>query len=684
MVTPQLTNHEVEDILESVLSKIGTGLHKEADKDLNTVLNDAQISPFYRSKAMLLQAESILMQGNLNQALNISEQCLEYAVKNSIIESQAAALVYIGDIHHKIGNFQKALDSFNLAKSIYEDKEDKLAIGNVIAKIGTSYLAISLYDDALVNFEKALSIFTDSNKPHQIARVIGNIGIIYKSRGYHQKSLEYYFKALRMHEEMGATSYIATVCGNIGNTYSTMGQNEKAMEYYKKALYLHEKLDEKLGVARVLGNLGLLYCDLGSFNTALDMYTKALSIHEETGEKNAIAKIICNIGNIYTQIGSYHKALEFYYKALETLQEENDKLSIAVVLGNIANVYLYRNESEKALDYNNKSLQIHRERGDKSRIAVVLGNIGNAYLSIKSYDIALEYLNEALSLHNEVGELISVAIVTGNIGKMFIDNNYKHFCLRTAESYFRRSIELSEKLNIRDNSLSLYQSLSELLEKEKRWEELAQVYKKYHELYIEVQNEEVKKQADKFGWERTLLEMEKQKEIEAIKNEAEKKILQENINFQQTSFENQSRELKSTIEELVRKNSLLQHIQSDIKKITPYTLREGADLIKQLSDRVERNITPLESNQHIRNQLHDVHKDFIANLHESFPDLTLMELKIAALLSMKLTSSNIAVALFLSKRTVESHRLSLRKKIGLGKDDDIYAELARYRVKSFL
>jgi DNA-binding CsgD family transcriptional regulator len=95
---------------------------------------------------------------------------------------------------------------------------------------------------------------------------------------------------------------------------------------------------------------------------------------------------------------------------------------------------------------------------------------------------------------------------------------------------------------------------------------------------------------------------------------------------------------------------------------------------------VERNITPLESNQQLHNQLNEIHKDFMYNLHEKFPDLTTMELKIAALLSMKLTSSNIAAALFLSKRTVESHRLSLRKKCSIGKDDNIYEELSKYMV----
>ncbi|MBK9247464.1 MAG: hypothetical protein IPM69_04960 [Ignavibacteria bacterium] len=55
-----------------------------------------------------------------------------------------------------------------------------------------------------------------------------------------------------------------------------------------------------------------------------------------------------------------------------------------------------------------------------------------------------------------------------------------------------------------------------------------------------------------------------------------------------------------------------------------------------------------------------------------------MELKIAVLLNMKFTSSNISSALFLAKRTVEFHRHNLRKKMKLEVSQDIYQVLATY------
>ena len=140
----------------------------------------------------------------------------------------------------------------------------------------------------------------------------------------------------------------------------------------------------------------------------------------------------------------------------------------------------------------------------------------------------------------------------------------------------------------------------------------------------------------------------------------------------------QAIEVEHSIQELVKKNGLLQQIQSDIKKIAPFTMREGIEYIVQLKDRVSRHITPLDSEKELDKQWMVTHGCFIKNLQLSFPDLTTMELKIAVLLNMKFTTSNIGSALFLSKRTVEFHRHNLRKKMKLNTNHDIYQVLASY------
>jgi phospholipid N-methyltransferase len=291
-----------------------------------------------------------------------------------------------------------------------------------------------------------------------------------------------------------------------------------------------------------------------------------------------------------------------------------------------------------------EAYQLYKDLHQEVEAALFACNIGHGYYLFGEYEQAFLYSHESLPILQKNGRQVEATGAYRTIGLVYASPNYMGYNCEKAEKILLEVIDSYTHLGTKLYLYQTHEFLATLYKQEHRWEEYAEHIEKYHQLSIEVQNEEVKKQADRFGWERKVIEMEKEKEIEKIKNETDKKILEETINFQKLSIEQQSRELKNTIEELVRKNTLLQHIQSDIKKIAPHTIREGTEHIKHLLDRVERNITPLESNQQLHNQLNEIHKDFMYNLHEKFPDLTIMELKIAALLSMKLTSSNIAAA----------------------------------------
>jgi DNA-binding CsgD family transcriptional regulator len=53
-----------------------------------------------------------------------------------------------------------------------------------------------------------------------------------------------------------------------------------------------------------------------------------------------------------------------------------------------------------------------------------------------------------------------------------------------------------------------------------------------------------------------------------------------------------------------------------------------------------------------------------------------MEIKICALLKLKLTTADIAKLLCLSERSVEGHRLHIRRKMGLAQREELHSALA--------
>jgi len=70
---------------------------------------------------------------------------------------------------------------------------------------------------------------------------------------------------------------------------------------------------------------------------------------------------------------------------------------------------------------------------------------------------------------------------------------------------------------------------------------------------------------------------------------------------------------------------------------------------------------------------------FQSQLITTYPELTKMELKICSFLRMNLTSLEVAHLMCKSERSIEWHRLNIRKKLGLTREQDVYAVLAAIR-----
>src|SRR3989339_576379 len=83
---------------------------------------------------------------------------------------------------------------------------------------------------------------------------------------------------------------------------------------------------------------------------------------------------------------------------------------------------------------------------------------------------------------------------------------------------------------------------------------------------------------------------------------------------------------------------------------------------------INLNVKSEESWKIFETQFKAIHRGFMEYIASKYFDLTVMEMKVCALLKINLSSKEISTLLNLSTRTVEDHRLNIRKKLGLDKD----------------
>ena len=264
----------------------------------------------------------------------------------------------------------------------------------------------------------------------------------------------------------------------IGLAYWNLSNYSLSLEYYSKAMELGEKTGDKIGVAVVLGNMGIVYSNLTDYSRALEYFGNALIAHEELGMKTEVANVTCNIGVIYRTLGDYTRALEYF----------------------------------------RSSLAAFKDLGNKAEVARVTGNIGNVFSLTSNFQQALEYYKIALSSHEELGNVADTAIVIGYIGHMYAEKSFEEYDPEKAKKYLLDAIAIDEKVGTKADLYENHRIIAKLYKAEKNWEKFAEHFEKYHNLEREVHNDDAKKQAQRFAIERDIAVMQREKEIQLIKN----------------------------------------------------------------------------------------------------------------------------------------------------------------------
>ncbi|WP_373059594.1 triple tyrosine motif-containing protein [Zunongwangia sp. H14] len=146
--------------------------------------------------------------------------------------------------------------------------------------------------------------------------------------------------------------------------------------------------------------------------------------------------------------------------------------------------------------------------------------------------------------------------------------------------------------------------------------------------------------------------------------EAEQKIIKlENERLEQ-DMENKNRELAASTMSLIKKNEFL----SDIK----HRLQEAeSSKVKSVIKTIDKDISEEDNWNFFQKAFSNADKDFFHKMKQKHPELTSNDLKLCAYLRLNLSSKEMAPLLNISVKSVEIKRYRLRKKMKLGRNDNL-------------
>jgi len=146
----------------------------------------------------------------------------------------------------------------------------------------------------------------------------------------------------------------------------------------------------------------------------------------------------------------------------------------------------------------------------------------------------------------------------------------------------------------------------------------------------------------------------------------------------QLQLEYQRRELVTKSMDLIEKQKFMEEMLDQLKH-----LAKSSDSERHAKTRaLVKKLTALISYNHVWEEFEKwftkIHTGYIKTLREHYPTLSAREIKVCVLLRLNLMSKEIASIMNIEPASVDIHRYRIRKKIGLGKDENLTVYLSKY------
>lgn len=151
----------------------------------------------------------------------------------------------------------------------------------------------------------------------------------------------------------------------------------------------------------------------------------------------------------------------------------------------------------------------------------------------------------------------------------------------------------------------------------------------------------------------------------------ELQLRKKEVQQQKTEIDFKTQELSMTTYHLNQRNQLLNDLKQNIDDLKK--AKSKADVIfNTITKRIDQAFVKEEvEKERFREKFDETHRGFIAKLHLAYPDLSPTECRICALLRSGFNSKEIANLLSTSSRNIENHRVRIRAKMKLTREDNL-------------
>ncbi|MEK6279563.1 MAG: CHAT domain-containing protein [Acidobacteriota bacterium] len=257
-----------------------------------------------------------LAQNLLTEATLSFEQALElWRVLNNPPE-QAEALIKLGYIEYRKGDWQSSISYYTQANAMLDENSEPLKMGRLASGLGAAFNENGLPENGVIQYQRAL---------------------------------EYYQRT----QDANAITYATSA---LGRTHYFLGDFPQALKYLQQSL---KGVDlNSLTAALSLQYLGRVQIELDDYDAALGYLNSALDIYERSVNPKEAAQVRALIGQVYDRQGRTEGARRFFKDALETFTKLSDRVNQATVYYALGQLELKKGNLDVSEEYLRQSIDL--------------------------------------------------------------------------------------------------------------------------------------------------------------------------------------------------------------------------------------------------------------------------------------------------------------------------------------
>lgn len=265
-----------------------------------------------------------------NDVISAQEYLYKIAIKKGLSNIAAKAMVEKAVAHEALGDYEQALDGYNMAMHIFEDIGDNKGVLFQFINVGLIQQYQKKYELAESLFNKAVALSRKTN--FETGRIIAynNLGINFQERGDYKTALIYFNQVLAFDLKQGDSINIGNSYNNIGIVYLGLKNYQRAQSYLQLALRIKLAQADSQGYANTCNNMGETLIAMNNLE-ALVWLSRANRIASTHGYKTILLENYRILQAFHAQQKNYKTALEFnvkYHTLKDSLKLDNLNLSL--------------------------------------------------------------------------------------------------------------------------------------------------------------------------------------------------------------------------------------------------------------------------------------------------------------------------------------------------------------------